>query len=326
MRTIILCLAFPLLFAASASGQSIWGSSEIDIDPDTSTVTATCSTEIDAVAAGAYNAKVTCSVTDGDGNLIQVQQGDDDGTGYAEATVTFTGTPGTTYNVTGQHVAFAYLDYAEYYDQPIVLGWADDPFNFSAFAADPAEYDNYFSLDGTGPEQAIRSKRMITAQTLAHATAPQIPTSLSAPTFQAVTSVTNGTVKDYFGQPLRTGYCGVYQNLASDLLDQGNPPKKIITKSDFTLTEYFSNYSSSYGGTIPPTQSFNLTAGQPLADIQSLGGPYPSQCLGLNDNEAFDMTFKVTLEGKDYTLTTVRHVSKGSFNGTQNVTVTTTTP
>ncbi len=151
MRTIALYLALFPLFAVSASGQSIWGSSEIDIDPDTSTVTATCSTEIDAVAAGAYNAKVTCSVTDGDGNLIQGQQGEDDGTGYAEATVTFTGTPGTTYNVKGQHVAFAYLDYAEYYDQPIVLGWADDPFNFSSFAADPAEYRQLLLSRWNGP-------------------------------------------------------------------------------------------------------------------------------------------------------------------------------
>ncbi len=327
MRTSALYLVCFLSFAASALGQNMWGDSTIDIDPSTSTVTATCETWVDATTEGAYNARASCSIYDGDGNLLYAQEGFDDGTGYAETTITFTGTPGTTYNVKGHHVAFAYLDYGEYYDQPIILGWADDPFNFSSFTGDPEDFPSDFFLEGPGPEIQTRQRRLETADSHDSATAPQIPTSMSAPTFQAVTTVTNGTVYDYFGQTARTGYCGVYRNLASDLLDQEYPPKKIITQSNFTLTEYFSNYTSSYGGTIPPTQTFTQnTSIQQLADTQSLGGPYPSQCPGPNDNESFDMTFKVTIGGKDYPLTTVRHVSKGNFNGTPKVDVTTTTP
>jgi hypothetical protein len=84
----------------------------------------------------------------------------------------------------------------------------------------------------------------------------QLPKSLSAPTFQSVTPVTNGPVVDYFGNTPRTGYCGVYQNNASDLMDStSGTGHKIITSSNFTLTESFSNYTSTFGGTTPPTQS-----------------------------------------------------------------------
>ncbi len=179
MRTSAILLGLLLLAAGRASAQEIWGSSTIDIDPSTSTVTATCSTEVDETTEGAYNAQVDCSVTDGNGNLIQAEQGYDDGTGYAEATVTFPGTPGTTYNVTGTHFAFAYLDYGEYYDQPIVLGWADDPFDFLSFAENPGDYSDYFSLEGPGPEQQTRQRRLKTASTHAKRHYPKATISIA---------------------------------------------------------------------------------------------------------------------------------------------------
>ena len=160
MRTSALYLAVFFFFAVSASGQDMWGGATIDIDPSTSTVTATCSTEIDAATEGAYNAQVSCSVTDGNGTLLYTQEGEDDGTGYAEATITFTGKPGTTYDVKAHHVVFAYLDYGEYYDQPPVLGWPDDPFNFSSFTASPGDYPGYFSLEGREPEWQTRQSRL----------------------------------------------------------------------------------------------------------------------------------------------------------------------
>jgi hypothetical protein len=165
MRTIALYLAFSFFFALSASGERIWGHSTIDIDPSTSTVTATCSTEVDTIAEGAYSSDVYCTVTDGSGNVIDSEEGSDDGTGYAESTITFTGTPGETYYVTGSHTAMAYLDYGEYYDEPILRGWADDPFNFSSFAENPGNYPDDFSLEGPGPEQQIRRRFLLTAET-----------------------------------------------------------------------------------------------------------------------------------------------------------------
>ena len=151
----------------------------------------------------------------------------------------------------------------------------------------------------------------------------QVPSRLSAPSFQPVTPVTNGNVVDYFGNVVRTGYCGVYQNNASDLYDQMGA--KMNTTANFTLTESFSGYTSTFGGTNLPTQSSQQnTSTQRLADTQGIGGSYPNNCLGANDNEAFDQHFSVSVGQNNYPLTTVRHISRGSFNGTRNVTVTTT--
>lgn len=174
MRTKQFALGTLLLVGLSASGQHIWGHSTIDIDPTTSTVTATCSTELDAAAEGAYNAEVTCTVIDGNGNLIDSEDAYDDGTGNVESTITFTGTPGTTYNVTGSHMAFAYLDYGEYYDEPILRGWGDDPFNFFSFTENPGNYADDFTLYGPGPEEMIRNRTLLTANTHAKKHYPKI--------------------------------------------------------------------------------------------------------------------------------------------------------
>ncbi len=153
-----------------------------------------------------------------------------------------------------------------------------------------------------------------------------VPKSLSAPTFKPVVVVNNGNVVDYFGNVLRTGYCGVYQNFASDLLDQSG--NKIITTNIFSFSESFSNYVSTFGGTVPggPLTSDQNTGIQRLADTQAFGGPYPANCPGTNDNESFDQTFSLKIDGTTYPLTTVRHISRGNFSGTLNVNVTTTSP
>jgi hypothetical protein len=153
----------------------------------------------------------------------------------------------------------------------------------------------------------------------------QVPTSLSVPTLSAVMTQTTGPVKDYYGQTvITTNECGVYRYANSDLLDQSGA--KILTNGDFTLTEMFSNYTTTVTGlTVPPTQSSTQnTSTQQPSDTQFFGTRAPA-CPGPNDHEGFNQSFSVTLNGKNYPLTTVRQISRGYFNGTPNVTITTTT-
>lgn len=153
----------------------------------------------------------------------------------------------------------------------------------------------------------------------------QVPTSLSAPTLTNVMTQASGPVKDYYGQiVLSTSECGVYRYVVSDLLDQSGT--KIVTSGNFTLTEMFSNYSTTVSClTVPPTQgSTQNTSVQRPADTQFFGTRAPA-CPGPNDNESFDQSFSVTLNGKTYPLTTLRHISRGYFTGVPKVDVSTTT-
>jgi hypothetical protein len=303
-----------------SAAQNVYGSTTINIDLSSGTVTATCETDFDGALDGSYQAEVVCTVTDQNGTVVaHGDNADIDGVGSTQVVLTFSGTPGSTYTATSIHHSIAVL-----VEQQQLKTLYEDPFNLSnAYQSEASEdYPNYNDWFGPGPEQLTHIVSIREGETFAIVNYPQIPTSLSAPTFQPVTKVVNGTVVDYFGNILRTGYCGVYQNNAADLLDQKGA--KIVTTTNFTLTESFSNYTSTYGGTNLPTQSSTQnTSIQRLADTQAFGGSYPNNCPGPNDNESYDQSFTVTMGQTTYTLTTVRHISRGSFNGTETITETT---
>ena len=152
----------------------------------------------------------------------------------------------------------------------------------------------------------------------------QTPKSLGNNTITTAMSQTGGPIKDYYGIVFLPTECGVYAYVVSDLLDQNG--NKITNSRPFTLNEMFSNYSSTNTNlTKPATQNEpQNTRTQGPADIQFLGRAAPS-CPGPNDNETFDQSFSVTINGKTLPLTTVRHISRGYFNGALKVSITTTT-
>ena len=87
----------------------------------------------------------------------------------------------------------------------------------------------------------------------------------------------------------------------------------------------FSNYSSTFGGTIPPNQNFNMTPGGLLSDIQYIGKTAPSWP-GSNDHEAFTQSVKMLIGSSTFPLTTVNSIQRGNYSGTAKVDVTIATP
>lgn len=135
-----------------------------------------------------------------------------------------------------------------------------------------------------------------------------------------VTTVTNGNVVDLLGNILRTGFCGVYENFLFDVADQQSNE---IGNGTVTVTEVFSNIKNPPGPT-PATVSV-LLGSQGVTDNQAYGFNYPT-CLTKNQNQALDMTWTVKVGTVVYPVTTSVHITKGNFNGTQNVTSNITTP
>jgi len=152
----------------------------------------------------------------------------------------------------------------------------------------------------------------------------QTPSKLSASNYESLVLITNGSVLDYFGNVLKTNRCGGYRNIAYNLLDQKGGT---ILGGNFTLTENFSNYSTTVSGlTIPPTQSSTQnTSVQTLADTQFFGTVAPS-CPGSNDHESFNQSFSVTVGSTTYPLSTVNLIQRGEYSGTFHVDVTVQTP
>lgn len=135
--------------------------------------------------------------------------------------------------------------------------------------------------------------------------------------------ISNGNVVNVAGTVLLTHQCGMYRNLVYSLRDQDSPDQDI--DGTYTLTEMFSNYSSTYGGVVPPTQNLNMTPGGVLNDIQWFGKNAPS-CPGSNDHESFSQSHKVTVGGTVYPLSTVNSIQRGNYSGVAHVDVTITTP
>jgi hypothetical protein len=138
-----------------------------------------------------------------------------------------------------------------------------------------------------------------------------------------LTADTNNEVRNVKNEVKQTNQCGVYRNLVYELTDVNGTA---ITPA-YSITEKFSNYqhSSSYtSGTTPSDFMTSISANGLVQDTMYLGKTLPS-CLGPDDNESFDQSFVVTLNGTQYTLTTVNHVSRGRFAGVYKVDVTITT-
>jgi hypothetical protein len=85
----------------------------------------------------------------------------------------------------------------------------------------------------------------------------------------------------------------------------------------------FSNFSGDLSH--PKAISANIPAGSDLLDTQYNGFTYPS-CLGTNDNLSFTQTFTVTVNGKQFPLSTVVSIGYGRFSGTYEDNVNITTP
>lgn len=158
----------------------------------------------------------------------------------------------------------------------------------------------------------------------------QIPTKLIRQDFPNIPNgygpleiITPGNVIDAGGNVLLTNRCGVYRDLVYSLRDQQSPSQNI--DGTYTLVESFSNYTNTYGGSVPATLNFNMTPGGFPSDVQYLGKVSPA-CLGNNDHEEFDQSFSVTIGGTPYSLSTVNHIARGEYSGTATVNVTITTP
>jgi hypothetical protein len=158
----------------TSAAQNVYGSTTIDLDPNSGIVTATCETDFDGALDGNYEAEVICSVTDQNGTQVAWGSGADvDGTaGYAQAVLTFSGTPGSTYTATGIHHAIAVL-----VEQQFLKTVYEDPYNFSnSFESGAGEnYPNYYDWFGPGPEQQTKTVSIRlgeTKDTLVFPTAP----------------------------------------------------------------------------------------------------------------------------------------------------------
>jgi len=138
-----------------------------------------------------------------------------------------------------------------------------------------------------------------------------------------LTANTGGKVTLADGTVVSANQCGVFRNIIYSLLDQNSPAQNI--DGTYTLIENFSNYSSTYGGTVPATKNISMTPGGVLDDIQYFGKVLPA-CPGSNDNESFDQSLTIQVGTLTYHLTMVNHISRGYFSGTAKVDVTIKTP
>jgi hypothetical protein len=131
-------------------------------------------------------------------------------------------------------------------------------------------------------------------------------------------TITDGDVKDLNGNVLLPHQCGVYRNLEYQVVDQDSPAQGI--NAGFILTESFTDYQGP--ASTPRDLSRNISEGNQgaLGDTQYFGEPAPS-CLGNDDHETLHQHFKVTLNSKDYLLSTVVSISRGRFAGTYKVDV-----
>jgi hypothetical protein len=136
-----------------------------------------------------------------------------------------------------------------------------------------------------------------------------------------VVTLTDGTVVNLAGVAKSPPHqCGVYENFLFQLVDQQNTS---ITNGTVTVTEVFSNITSPPGPD-PSVNPLDL-ATQGENDVQGLTHTVPT-CLATNENQSLDMTWTVAVGSVSYQLSTILHITKGSFNGTLNVTSTITTP
>jgi hypothetical protein len=164
-------------FCRVSAAQNVYGSTTIDIDPSSGIVTATCETDLDGALDGNYYSQVTCSVTDQNGTVVASGSAADvDGDiGYAQAVLTFSGTPGSTYTATGFHHAYAVLVTLQFLKTVY-----EDPYNFSSFESGGIqEYPDYYDWYGPGPEEQTKIASIRLGETTATQIRYYTPTELS---------------------------------------------------------------------------------------------------------------------------------------------------
>ena len=173
LAQLVLLLQSFLLLTPLASAQGIEGSAIIRFDATTGKGTATCATSVDESIQYYYNATILCRVNDSTGKLIAAGGKTDTGgqQGAAFAVVSFTGTPGETYTVTGVHSAQFTISHVVN-DLP-----SNDPYeeytdeqNFSYYESLPTQtYISNYTWTGPGPPVQERSGTVRVGQTTASA-------------------------------------------------------------------------------------------------------------------------------------------------------------
>ena len=181
-RIIYLCLLFALLRIPSIA-QNIYGTSDISIDLTTNAGTADCETDLDSTADdGYYAARVTCVVTDPNGNTVATGADSDDGdvNGYASVTLSFTATAGATYTVTGGHSAAFTTAYdapdpgaSTYFDEDNFLNY------YQSVEGGQQEIADGYDWLGPGPQETTRQKTLSFPPTTAVANDATCPTSVT---------------------------------------------------------------------------------------------------------------------------------------------------
>jgi hypothetical protein len=136
-----------------------------------------------------------------------------------------------------------------------------------------------------------------------------------------VITITDGDVVDTAGNIILSNRCGVYRDLAYQLVDQQTAPQPIVVA--YHIDETFTDYSGS--GQVPTPFNADISAGGLVGDLQYFGTPAPN-CPGPNDHDVFKQHFSVTINGQNYNLSTVVSISRGMFSGTYRCDVSITTP
>ena len=112
----------------------------------------------------------------------------------------------------------------------------------------------------------------------------------------------------------------ICRNIGYEIVDQDAQPQPITMP--LMLTETFSNYMGVVS--LPPDLTISVSNGI-LGDTIYFGKTLPN-CPGNDDHEQVDQKFNVKIGQTTYNFTTVVHISRGYFQGTPKVDVTTTTP
>ena len=167
----ICAVIFFIVAASTLKGQSVSGSTTVDIDPDTGMVTATCETDVDWASQGYYQPIVSCLLQDGDGNYITSgQEQDFNGTVSAVVVLQVQGVAGTTYVATGDHMAMFTLPTDSPEDDPCGFCQIDE-YNFqeisNEFFNGGVPYAYPITFYGPGPEEETPAHVILIANTTA---------------------------------------------------------------------------------------------------------------------------------------------------------------
>jgi hypothetical protein len=309
IRLFIMLVFFSCVFGAiDALAGNVYGTSAVIYDYANNRTRGYSRTQVDYATAEYYTAYVCGELyKDGVYQVRACQSGIITATIYTQ----YTGTSATGSVVSDHYVDMKYFDeeqssYIDYSGYRFLPG-NNYPIDWFFY---PAEIFGYFPVSiylGSTYNQIPTKLRFI------H-TPPRAPNGIGPEI-----TVTNGDVLDTAGNVKLSNQCGVYRNMAYELVDQQDKPIVVA----FNITETFADYSGV--DSVPGTLSQSISAGNIVGDTQYMGRTAPT-CLGTNDNESFTQHFMVTLGGKNHNLTTVVSILRGRFSGTYMCDVAITTP